>query len=178
MMRNNLIFIFLQIFSSAIISCGQSSKTQTAITIGENELGLVFSKNKRIVLESGEHEIDKESKVILFNILDSLILEDFDILTSNVKSLYCQIQVKYLLTPSHIVNIADLLKYPHSIESYKKLLLAQEIKSEVRDITGKYESSDLKNDEYKDSAQIDDKISKRLSDYVNISALEIRIYEQ
>ena len=166
------------IFISTLISCGPISKNQTNITIGDHELGLVYTNHNRFVLTPGKHSIEKESKLILFNTIDSLNMKEFDILDSHARSLYCQVRVKYSITSNHLENIAGLLKYPQSVESYKILLLAQEIKSEVREITGKFEANELKNDEYKVSAQIDDKISERLKQYINITSLEIKIYDR
>jgi len=170
--------ILILILTSTLISCGPTSKNQTNITIGDCEFGLVYTNHNRFVLTTGKHSIEKESKLILFNTIDSLTMEEFDILDSHARSLYCQVRVKYSITSNHLENMADLLKYPHSVESYKILLLAQEIKSEAREITGKFEANELKNDEYKASAQIDDKISERLKQYIHITSLEIKIYDR
>lgn len=176
-MKNSLIFILFLIFTSTIVSCGRSSKNQIDFTIEDNELGLVFTKNKRIILDSGEHRIDKESKVILFNKVDSLTMEDFDILDSNVKSLYCQAKVKYSLTAKHIENIADLLEWIHSIKSYKDLVIVPEIRSGIRNIAEKYEAKDLKNDDYQHN-EIEKFASNRLKKYADIVSLELKFYEK
>ena len=176
-MRIRATHLFFLVFTSTMISCGQSSRNQINITINEHELGLILTKKNRYVLDSGEHKIDKESKVMMFNRIDSLTMEEFDILDLNAKSLFCHVQIKYSLTATHIENITNLLGWV-DIETYKKLLIAQEIKSEIRDVTSKYETIDLKKKDYKDTAQIKKSVGDRLKKYIDLISLELEISEK
>ena len=176
-MRNNLFIIFLLIFSSTIISCGQSSKSLTDLSIEENELGLVFTKNKRVALENGVHKIDKESKVVKVSKRDSLTLEEFDILTSNVKSLYCQVKVDYSLTSQQLENIADLLEWIHSIKSYKDLVVIPETRSAIRDEAEKYDDKELENGNYK-LEDFEKSVSANLEKYTDIESIDLKFYKK
>ncbi len=176
-MRNNLIIILLLIFSTTITSCGQSSISQNDLSIEKNELGLVFTKNKRVVLENGVHKIDKESKVVKVSKRDSLTLEEFDILTSNVKSLYCQVKVDYSLTSQQLENIADLLEWIHSIKSYKDLVVVPETRSAIRDVAEKYDDKELENGNYK-LEDFEKSVSANLQKYTNIESIDLKFYKK
>lgn len=173
-MRIKTIIIIFLLFTFSLISCAQKSQKQNNIKINTNELGLVFCKNDRYVLDSGEYRTDKESKVLKFNKIDSLITPEFDILDLNVKSLYCKVQIKYSMTAQHLENIAGLIKRIYRIEAYKKVLLIPEI----RRITENYESEELKKEDYKNKAEVEKMIARRLNKYINLLSLELKIYEK
>lgn len=177
-MSKNVIYILFLLLFPTTISCGQSLNNQIYLTIEDDELGLVFYKEKRIVLDSGEHKINKDSEVFLFRKTDSLTTKEFDILDINAKSLYCQIKVKYLLTTKHIENIADLLKWTHNIKQYQELVIIPQIMSEIRTISENYEAKILKNEDSHYLNEIKKLVSDGLEKYANIISLELKIFEK
>ena len=166
------------ILSSTLTSCGQSSIDQTSIFIKKNEMNLIFNQEKRYVLESGEYEIDKISKVITFRKIDSLVIDEFDILDSNSRRLYCQIHIKYTLTAKQIENIADLLEWVQSIKSYKELLLTPKIKSVIRDVASNFEANELKLRNNKFDAEIKKKLNESLDNYINILSFKLNTHKK
>ncbi|MCF8369673.1 MAG: hypothetical protein K9G76_11590 [Bacteroidales bacterium] len=177
-MRLIAINVILILLSSSLISCGQNSQKQNEIKLNDNELGLIISKRKRYVLESGEHKLEEESKLIRFKKVDSLMVPEFEIIDFNAKNLYCQVQITYSLTPKHIEKIADFLEWVESIESYKKYLIIPEIRSEIRSSTENYKAIELEKVNFKDKAEIEDKVAESLTDYIDLISLELKIFEK
>ena len=177
-MSNNFISYVIIILISTTISCGQISSKQINISINDNEYGLVVAKKKRYVLTTGEHEVDQDSKVTIFSKIDSLTINEFDILDINGKGLFCKTQIKYSFTVTHIDNIADLLKSIHSNKSYKEILFVPEIRSAIRYIAGNYMATDLENQDNQHLIEIEKGIVDRLEKYADLVSFELMIYEK
>ena len=176
--RHKLTLIFFLSLLITLTSCAQPSSNQVEIKVAETELALISTKNKRYVLESGAHKIENDSKVIKFNKTDSLSIAEFDILDLHAKSLFCKVKIKYFVTSKEIENIAELLEWKQSIESYKELMIVQELKGEIREITGVFTAFDLLNKDFSDNTQVEKQIKEKLNKYINLESLELLIYQK
>jgi hypothetical protein len=149
----------------------------TELSIEEDELGLVYTKSTRVVLEKGTHKIHRESEMIKVRKRDSLTIEPFDVLSSNAKSLYCQVTVNYAITARQLENIAVLLERLHRIKLYRELAVVPETESAIRIIAESYDDKELVVGNY-ELEDFEKRISENLKKYANIKSIALKFYRR
>jgi hypothetical protein len=172
-MRTLILFL---LFYSLSISCIGNPKKQKEILIKNNEIGVVFSNYKITVLESGAHKIDVNNRLVLLNKTDLLPMKDFDVLSSNVRSMYCQLSLNYSLSSKQVENMANFLGVD-GLVAYKERILVPEILSALREIAFKYTHKELENGSYQLS-DIENGINDQLKKYASVELVALKFYEK
>jgi hypothetical protein len=174
MMLNLCRFLSI-VFVISITSCANVSDDTRVVIVDESEILLVLNKSKTDIYLKGEYSINKDSKTILFDKTDSLVMKEFDIMDMNNQTLYCKPTVIYSLTPYHVKNIAEKFEWINDMSSYKSILIGPEIRSIMRNLGFQSQQEQLISLDIVKRSDINDIIATRLENFIQLKSVDFNI---
>jgi hypothetical protein len=174
MMLNLYRFLSI-VFLISITSCANVTDDKRVVIVDESEILLVLNKSKTDIYLKGEYSINKDSKTILFDKTDSLVMKEFDIMDMNTQTLYCKPTVIYNLTPNHVKNIAEKFEWINDMNSYKSILIGPEIRSIMRNLGFQSQQEQLISLDIVKRSDINDIIATRLENFIQLKSVDFNI---
>jgi hypothetical protein len=160
--------LFIIAYFICLSSIGQASK----LFVGENQLGMMFIHGEKKVLRPGA-EYTKDNKVSIFNIVDSVYIDSFEVMDVKARTLQCRVKLLYAISESNLESIANSLEWVQSIKSYKRYLIIPILKGQIRE---QFFLIDSENDI--PISDIKNKVRNKLISYVDIKRLNVSFFEK
>ena len=169
-MNNFLLLLFIFTLSGC--------QTHTEETnISESEIGLLFTSSGNEILKTGLHKISDHHILITVQREDSVILEEFDVLDANANSILCSLTAKYTVNDEQLINIANFLTYPHSVEDYKALIVVPKLRNSFRELCFSQTKEELLANNEEIFERLKEQSTLNLSSDFTITELKIGFFE-